>query len=579
MTLVFADERVLDRPERRLARTIGHQAAVALERSQLYEREMARSRRTEQIQHLIAELAVSTTPTAIASVLTSTALDVLGARSAAVILIDDGGDGVVDVAAARGYSPTVLDAIRSDGGAPVRSVLERGRSALLGNPEAVRDRYPALAAELGEATAELPMIVGGATIGALLVSFEGPQPFDVAQFDLLTDIASEAAQATQRARVSQREREISRILQDSLLPDEPTSSWKGAQVTTWYSAGTEHLDVGGDWYDVIELPDGRLGVSIGDVVGRGLRAAASMGQLRSALRGLALQMHGPGPTLRALNRFAASAPGTELATVVYGEYDPMSGVFVYACAGHPPPVACIGGRAVVLNDGRSPLLAAGYDGPRDEARCVLPPASTLLLYTDGLIERRDEPFQRGIDRVRAALERTSDAEPARLVEDLVETVLGEPERSDDAAVLVLRTGDPIPFSMTLEGAPEELRPLRHRLRAWLDLRRTSPEVSEGVILAVNEAAANAIEHGYRGDTGPVVIDGDVRDDVLTITVVDRGAWSGTDPDPARGRGLPLMRTLMDDVEVEPLDPGTKVVLRRRFGLIDEPALAGSDRRG
>jgi anti-sigma regulatory factor (Ser/Thr protein kinase) len=203
----------------------------------------------------------------------------------------------------------------------------------------------------------------------------------------------------------------------------------------------------------------------------------------------------------------------------------------------------------------------------------------LLLYTDGLIERRDEPFQRGIDRLRAALERTSDAEPARLVEDLVETVLGEPERSDDAAVLVLRTGDPMPFSMTLDGAPEELRPLRHRLRAWLDLRRCAPETSEAVILAVNEAAANAIEHGYRGDAGPVVIDGDVRDDVLTITVVDRGAWSGADPDPARGRGLPLMRTLMDDVQVEPLEPGTKVVLRRRLALIDEPALAGSDRRG
>ena len=102
--------------------------------------------------------------------------------------------------------------------------------------------------------------------------------------------------------MSQREREISRILQDSLLPDEPISSWNGAQVTTWYSAGTEYLDVGGDWYDVIELPDGRLGVSIGDVVGRGLRAAAAMGQLRSALRGLALEMRGPGATLQALNR-------------------------------------------------------------------------------------------------------------------------------------------------------------------------------------------------------------------------------------------------------------------------------------
>jgi PAS domain S-box-containing protein len=577
MTLVFADEGALDRPERRMARTIGHQAAIALERSQLYEREMARSRRTEQIQHLIAELAGSQTAAAIAAVLTSTALDVLGACAAAVILR---GDDAVDVAAGRGYPRSVLDAIRTDDAAPGRVAIQRGRSALLGNLEAVRDRYPELANDLGEATAELPLIAGGATIGALLVSFERPQPFDLEQFDLLTAIASEAAQATQRARVSQREREISRILQDSLLPDEPISSWNGAQVTTWYSAGTEYLDVGGDWYDVIELPDGRLGVSIGDVVGRGLRAAAAMGQLRSALRGLALEMRGPGPTLQALNRFAASAPGTELATVAYGEYDPMSGAFVYACAGHPPPVACVGGRAVVLDGGRSPLLAAGYDGDRKEGSCILPPGSTLILYTDGLIERRDEPFHRGVDRLRATLERTLDRDPAQLVEEIVDAVLGQQERTDDAAVLLLRTGAPIPFTSTLDGSPEELRPLRHRLRAWLDLRGCASEDAEAVVLAANEAAANAIEHGYRGSAGgPVEISGDFADRVLTITVVDHGVWRASDPDPVRGRGIPLMRTLMDDVEVQALDPGTKVVLRRRVAPLGTEAMAGAERQG
>src|SRR4029077_13177841 len=105
----------------------------------------------------------------------------------------------------------------------------------------------------------------------------------------------------------------------------------------------------------------------------GLRAAAAMGQLRSALRGIALEMRGPAATLEALNRFATRTPRTELATVAYGEYDPMTGRFVYACAGHPPPVACIDGRATVLQDGRSPLLAAGFDGPREEATYFLPP--------------------------------------------------------------------------------------------------------------------------------------------------------------------------------------------------------------
>jgi GAF domain-containing protein/PAS domain-containing protein/anti-sigma regulatory factor (Ser/Thr protein kinase) len=580
MTLVFTGENGLDRPERRLARTIGYQAAVALERSLLYEREMARSRRTEQIQHLIAELAGSADAAGIAAILTSTALQVLGADAAAVVLVDEGADAAAEVVAASGFPGTVLDALAHDVRAPVREAVTSGRPAFLRTENAVAERYPDLADTLGSALAELPLSAGGEILGALLVRFAQPQAFDLEQIDLLAAVASEAAQATQRARVRRREREISRTLQDSLLPDEPTSSWNGARVTTWYSAGTQHLDVGGDWYDAIELPDGRLAVSIGDVVGRGLRAAAAMGQLRSALRGIALEMRGPASTLEALNRFAARTPGTELATVAYGEYDPTTGAFVYACAGHPPPVACIGGRAVVLEAGRSPLLAAGYDGPRTEATCLLPPHATLVLYTDGLIERRDEPFHRGIDRLRTTLEHESDGDPADLVDALITAVLGTRERTDDAALLVLRTGFPIPFAMTLDDSPEGLRPLRHRLQAWLALRGCPPDDADAVVLAVNEAAANAIEHGYRHGDGPVEVTGDVVDHALQLSIVDHGRWRAAEPDPARGRGLPLMRTLMDDVAIEELEPGTRIVLRREVPVgADAPALAGSDGRG
>ena len=172
MTLVFADESALDRPERRLARTIGHQAAIALERSQLYEREMARSRRTEKVLK----------PDRRSSPGARRRGDSRGphidrarrarACAAAVIVLDGATRMPSDVAAARGYPRPVLEAIRADDAAPGRVAIQRGRSALLGNLDAVRDRYPELAADLGEAIAELPMIVGGATIGALLVSFE-----------------------------------------------------------------------------------------------------------------------------------------------------------------------------------------------------------------------------------------------------------------------------------------------------------------------------------------------------------------------------------------------------------------------
>ncbi len=579
MTLVFSDENVLDRPERRLARTIGHQAAVAVERSQLYEREMARSRRTEQIQHLIAELAGSTDPAGIGESLTSTAMQVLAADGAAVVLLDEGPEATAEVIGAAGFPAAVLEAIGPDERAPGHAAIVTGRPSLARTSEGVRDRYPDLADELGEAVAELPLLAGGATLGALIVRFATPQAFDLEQIDLLAAIASEAAQAIARARVHRREREISRILQESLLPEKPTASWNGARVTSWYSAGTQYLEVGGDWYDAIELPNGRLGVSIGDVVGRGLRAAAAMGQLRSALRGIALEMRGPAATLEALNRFATRTPRTELATVAYGEYDVMTGVFEYACAGHPPPVACIAGRAIVLEDGRSPLLAAGYDGPRAEASLVLPPDSTLVLYTDGLTERRDEAFHRGIDRLRAAIETSSELEPPVMVDTVIGAVLGDRERTDDAALLVLRTGDPIPFAMRLDDSPEGLRPMRHRLHAWLDLRRCSADDADAVVLAVNEAAANAIEHGYHDANGPVEVAGDMVDGALRISILDHGNWRTGHPDPTRGRGLPLMRTLMDDVEIERLDPGTRIVLHRKVEAAAEaPALAGSDGR-
>jgi serine/threonine-protein kinase RsbW len=477
-----------------------------------------------------------------------------------VLLVDDT-DREVELAAARGFGPRMVEVFARSDDAPGRAAIETRRAVFLRTREAVADRYPDLASDLGSSLAELPMLVRGDAIGAIVLSFDRPRSFDLEQVDMLAAIASEAAQATQRARVTQREREISRTLQASLLPDEPTSTWNGASVATWYSAGTEHLDVGGDWYDAIELPNGKLAVSIGDVVGRGLRAAASMGQLRSALRGLALEARGPGATLEALNRFAAMTAGTELATVAYGEFDPVTGSFTYACAGHPPPIASIDGTVRLLDDGRSPLLAAGYDGRRGEATCLLPPGSTLVLYTDGLVERREEPFHVGIERLRAALGHAVDQELPAMAETLIETLLAEQDRSDDAAVLCLRTGIPTSFTMAIPSVPEELRVVRQRLRDWLAVRGYSDRDAEAVILAVSEAAANAIEHGYRERSGVVDVTGEADGNDVVVTIVDRGSWREAPPDPARGRGLSLMKTLMDDVVVRPSPAGTTVVLR------------------
>jgi anti-sigma regulatory factor (Ser/Thr protein kinase) len=166
-----------------------------------------------------------------------------------------------------------------------------------------------------------------------------------------------------------------------------------------------------------------------------------------------------------------------------------------------------------------------------------------------------------------------------MVDTVIGAVLGDRERTDDAALLVLRTGDPIPFAMRLDDSPEGLRPMRHRLHAWLDLRRCSADDADAVVLAVNEAAANAIEHGYHDANGPVEVSGDMVDGALRISILDHGNWRTGHPDPTRGRGLPLMRTLMDDVAIERLDPGTRIVLSRKIDLTaGAPAMAGSDGR-
>ena len=321
--------------------------------------------------------------------------------------------------------------------------------------------------------------------------------------------------------------------------------------------------MGGDWYDVIELPNGRLGVSVGDVVGRGLHAAAAMGQLRSALRSVALDCRGPAATLEGLDRFAASSPGTELATVVYGELDPASGEFCYACAGHPPPVIHIDGRTEVLDAGRSPLLAAGFLGPRNESLRVLAPGTTIVMYTDGLVERRGEPFDDGIQRLRDALEAAGDVDLDVLSDILARKLL----EGTDAR----RRGVPLPAGgraglrvlLRPAGGPGGPGDLRRGLRDQLTAQAVDPAEVESVVLAVNEAAANAIEHGYRdGATAGVEVRARLEDESLVVVVRDRGTWRDGPIDPTRGRGLEMMRMLMDAVDVQAGMTGTTVTLRR-----------------
>jgi serine phosphatase RsbU (regulator of sigma subunit) len=218
----------------------------------------------------------------------------------------------------------------------------------------------------------------------------------------------------------------------------PTALPEGFAVHYQPASGT--LEVGGDWYDVVDLPDGRYGVVVGDVVGTGLSAAAVMGQLRSAGRALLLESRSPAHVLTALDRFADLVPGAAVSTVFCAVVDPRSGRLRYSSAGHVPAVVTDADGAIRLLEAAGSLPLAVVDElERPEAEVVLPAGSTLLLYTDGLVERRHEALDEGIARAAAALSAGRGLAPAELADRLTAQLL-ERAPDDDVAFLLYRCG-------------------------------------------------------------------------------------------------------------------------------------------
>jgi serine phosphatase RsbU (regulator of sigma subunit) len=229
--------------------------------------------------------------------------------------------------------------------------------------------------------------------------------------------------------------EVAVTLQRAVLG--PTVLPEGFAVHYQPASGT--LEVGGDWYDVVDLPDGRYGVVVGDVVGRGLPAAAVMGQLRSAIRALLLESHSPAHVLGALDRFAALVPGATCSTVFCAVVDPVAGTLRYSSAGHVPAIVVdADGSAALLTAAGSLPLAVVDDLVRPQQDVVLAPGSTLLLYTDGLVERRDQDLDQGIDRAVTALREGRALAPGVLAGVLTDQLLADAP-DDDVAFLVYRS--------------------------------------------------------------------------------------------------------------------------------------------
>jgi PAS domain S-box-containing protein len=359
-----------------------------------------------------------------------------------------------------------------------------------------------------------------------------------------------------------REHRIAETLQRSLLP-ERLPPIEGVALAARYLPGARGAAIGGDWYDVLERPDGRVALVVGDVAGHGLRAAASMGQLRNAFRAYGMVEASPAEVVARINRLVMSGVEQVMATVLYLVLDRESGEVAWSAAGHPPPLVIDRDGARYLEGGRSVPIGAADPAVFREATAILPPGASLLLYTDGLVERRDTPLEERLTELADAAS-TGGEELGELCEHVIAAVLGDADPGDDVALLAVR---PLPvadteISLTLPAEPGSLAQLRRRLSRFLHATGATELEQYEITLTICEAAGNAIEHAY--GPGDATYDVDVSFDAgeLTAVVRDSGSWRDKRGE-HRGRGLSIIEDLMDDVAVERADGGTLVRMRRR----------------
>lgn len=357
------------------------------------------------------------------------------------------------------------------------------------------------------------------------------------------------------------ERSVTATLQNSLLR-ERLPEIPGMSFAARYLPGSAEAEIGGDWYDVIPLRDGKAGLAIGDVVGRGIAAAARMAHLQSAVRAYALEGLRPSVLLERTDAFAQELERPGMATLLYAVLDPEASAFRFAGAGHPPPLILTPGGEALYAEGRSGSPLGTVTFPSYEENVVsLEPGSTVLLYTDGLVERPTVPLSDGLAALADAASELA-ADPAELCRSLPGRVL-EGRSSDDIAVLAIRL-EPVPtdrVQLSLPAESRSLATLRRVLGRWLKAAGVGETEIYETLVAVGEASANAIAHAYPPGDASFEIQAMRSGDQLEVTVRDFGRWRAARGEERR-RGLTLMEQLMEDVEIDSADTGTTVVLRR-----------------
>jgi PAS domain S-box-containing protein len=363
----------------------------------------------------------------------------------------------------------------------------------------------------------------------------------------------------------EREHRIAETLQQALLP-ERLPQLVGIGLAARYLPAEEGSAAGGDWYDVIELPGGSVALVIGDVAGHGTQAAGVMGQVRMAVRAFSLEGHRPSVVVGRVHQLLRSLhEGEQMVTMLYLAVDPSTWGATIVNAGHPPPLLLDpAGGATYLESAVGLPVGLNWNLPYEESVALLRPGATLVLFTDGLVDRRDVAVEEGLERLRASATDGGARDLDALCGELLATLVPG-DASDDVAILAARFAPVEPrLSLTIPADPVKLGSVRRNLGRWLTGHDVPKAEADDIILASSEACANSIEHAYGPGVGSVDIEAEMTAGEVTVVVRDTGRWRAT-RNGDRGRGLPFMRACMDSCTLTRGDAGTEVRMQRRVG--------------
>jgi CheY-like chemotaxis protein/anti-sigma regulatory factor (Ser/Thr protein kinase) len=406
-----------------------------------------------------------------------------------------------------------------------------------------------LAALQFHSAAVIPFVVGGDVRGAIVVLGAEMRPhLSRDDVTLLERIVGRAATAYHAAVLAEREPNVTSGLQRALLPG-TLPAIEGLTLSVTYAPAAREDQAGGDWYDAMTLPDGRVLLSIGDVAGGGLEAAVAMSGLRAAIRRAARLDPRPGAILAAANDVLLHEPVARRATALVAIVEPLSLDVTMASAGHAAPLIARPHGEIADLPVTGEQLGAAAGTTYEEVEFRLEPGSSMLLYTDG-----------AVGNVEAALRACAGAGDD-LSGAVYRTLFGDEAPNDDVAMLAVRASATLDrLDLTLPAQPQNAVRARTAIARFLNGAGMAERIGD-LLVASGEAIGNAIEHAYRGGSGAVRVRGRATSDAVTVEIRDFGTWHSDSAVEGRGFGLPLMRAFADAVEVERTPFGTRVELQ------------------